>query len=45
MLQLISNTKISFIADNVEFADTALLAKYLPFDYFQGGYYSSAENF
>lgn len=45
MLQLISNAKVSFIADSVEFADTALLAKHLPFDYFQGGYYSSAENF
>ena len=44
MLELISATRVSFIADKVEFADSAMLAKHLPFNYFQGGYYSPAES-
>lgn len=44
MLELISATRVSFIADKVEFSDSAALAKRLPFNYFQGGYYSPAEN-
>jgi len=44
MLELISATRVSFIADMVEFSDSATLAKRLPFNYFQGGYYSPAEN-
>ncbi|WP_025856185.1 hypothetical protein [Pseudomonas sp. CHM02] len=43
MLELISATRVCFIADTVEFADSALLAKNLPFEYFQGGYYSPAD--
>ncbi len=43
MLDLISATRVRFIADNVEFDDSALLAKNLPFEYFQGGYYSPAD--
>ncbi|WP_460136601.1 YuxH family protein [Pseudomonas sp. S1_E04] len=43
MLELISNTQVHFIADHIEFADSALLAKNLPFEYFQGGYYSPAD--
>lgn len=44
MLELISVTRVSFIAEQVEFADSAMLAKNLPFNYFQGGYYSPAES-
>lgn len=44
MLALMSSTKVSFIADNVEYADSATLAKRLPFDYFQGSYFSPADN-
>ncbi len=44
MLELISATRVSFIADKVEFSDSATLAKRLPFNYFQGGYYSPAES-
>lgn len=44
MLELISTSRASFIADKVEFSDSATLAKRLPFNYFQGGYYSPAEN-
>lgn len=44
MLELISVTRALFIADRVEFADSAMLAKRLPFGYFQGGYYSPAES-
>ncbi|MGA9704381.1 YuxH family protein [Pseudomonas sp.] len=40
MLELISTTGVRFIADTVEFSDSAMLAKNLPFEYFQGGYYS-----
>ncbi|MDY7066097.1 hypothetical protein PsexTeo8_25510 [Pseudomonas extremaustralis] len=43
MLELISASKVCFIADTIEFADSALLAKNLPFEYFQGGYYSPAD--
>ena len=43
MLELINATRVRFIADNVEFNDSALLAKNLPFEYFQGGYYSPAD--
>lgn len=43
MLELISAGRICFIADQVEFADSAMLAKNLPFEYFQGGYYSPAD--
>lgn len=44
MLGLISTTRVSFIADNVEYADSALLARRLPFDYFQGPYFSPADS-
>lgn len=44
MLELMSSTKVSFIADNVEHADSALLARRLPFDYFQGRYFSPADS-
>ncbi|KJZ50997.1 MULTISPECIES: hypothetical protein [Pseudomonas] len=43
MLALINTARVCFIADTVEFADSALLAKHLPFEYFQGGYYSPAD--
>lgn len=43
MLELIHASRVCFIADNVEFADSAMLAKNLPFEYFQGGYYSPAD--
>lgn len=43
MLELINTSRVRFIADTVEFADSALLAKNLPFEYFQGGYYSPAD--
>ncbi|AYF48359.1 hypothetical protein C9382_24115 [Pseudomonas aylmerensis] len=43
MLALISASGVRFIADTVEFADSAMLAKNLPFEYFQGGYYSPAD--
>lgn len=43
MLELISASRVGFIADTIEFADSALLAKNLPFEYFQGGYYSPAD--
>ncbi|NWC96625.1 MULTISPECIES: hypothetical protein [unclassified Pseudomonas] len=44
MLGLMSTTRVSFIADNVEYADSALLARRLPFDYFQGPYFSPADS-
>lgn len=44
MLGLMSTTRVSFIADNVEHADSALLARRLPFDYFQGPYFSPADS-
>lgn len=44
MLGLMSTTRVSFIADNVEHADSALLARRLPFDYFQGAYFSPADS-
>lgn len=43
MLELINATQVCFIADTVEFADSAMLVKNLPFEYFQGGYYSPAD--
>lgn len=43
MLELINTTRVCFIADHVEFCDSALLARNLPFEYFQGGYYSPAD--
>ncbi|TFY85642.1 hypothetical protein DYL59_25025 [Pseudomonas kairouanensis] len=43
MLELINTTRVCFIADHVEFSDSAMLAKNLPFEYFQGGYYSPAD--
>lgn len=43
MLELMSCTRASFIADNVEHADSAFLARRLPFDYFQGRYFSPAD--
>jgi hypothetical protein len=43
MVETMSATRVSFIADNVEHADSAILAKRLPFDYFQGRYYSPAD--
>jgi c-di-GMP-related signal transduction protein len=44
MLEVMSTSRISFIADNVEHADSALLARRLPFDYFQGPYFSPADS-
>lgn len=38
------NTKVCFIADRVEHAASHVLARALPFDYFQGSHYSPAEN-
>jgi hypothetical protein len=43
MLELINASRACFIADHVEFADSAMMAKNLPFEYFQGGYYSPAD--
>lgn len=43
MIELIDATRVCFIADQVEFADSAMLAKNLPFEYFQGGYYSPVD--
>jgi EAL domain-containing protein (putative c-di-GMP-specific phosphodiesterase class I) len=44
MLGVMGTTRVSFIADNVEHADSALLARRLPFDYFQGPYFSPADS-
>ncbi|NUU34851.1 MULTISPECIES: EAL domain-containing protein [unclassified Pseudomonas] len=38
------NTKVCFIADSVEHAASHVLARALPFDYFQGSHYSPADN-
>lgn len=43
MLKLINSARISFIADSVDHANSSLLARRLPFDYFQGSYYSPAD--
>ena len=43
MLELINAARVRFIAENIEFSDSAMLAKNLPFEYFQGGYYSPAD--
>lgn len=44
MTMLTHNTKVSFIADRVEHAASHVLARALPFDYFQGSHYSPADN-
>jgi len=44
MLGVMSTSRVSFIAENVEHADSALLARRLPFDYFQGPYFSPADS-
>jgi hypothetical protein len=44
MVTLIHNNKISFIADRVEHIESHALARALPFDYFQGSYYSPADH-
>jgi len=44
MTMLTHNTKVSFIADRVEHAASHILARALPFDYFQGSHYSPADN-
>jgi hypothetical protein len=44
MTTLTHNTKVSFIADRVEHAASHILARALPFDYFQGSHYSPADN-
>ncbi|MDR6608804.1 MULTISPECIES: EAL domain-containing protein [Pseudomonas] len=44
MTMLSHNTKVSFIADRVEHAASHILARALPFDYFQGSHYSPADN-
>lgn len=44
MVTLTHNNKISFIADRVEHIESHLVARALPFDYFQGSYYSPADH-
>ncbi|KPU52934.1 EAL domain protein [Pseudomonas fluorescens] len=44
MTMLTHNTKVSFIADRVEHTASHILARALPFDYFQGSHYSPADN-
>ncbi|MFJ7796043.1 EAL domain-containing protein [Pseudomonas sp. NPDC096950] len=44
MVALTHNNKISFIADRVEHIESHSLARALPFDYFQGSYYSPADH-
>jgi EAL domain-containing protein (putative c-di-GMP-specific phosphodiesterase class I) len=44
MTMLTHNTKVSFIADRVEHAASHILARALPFEYFQGSHYSPADN-
>jgi len=44
MVTLTHNNKISFIADRVEHIESHSLARALPFDYFQGSYYSPADH-
>lgn len=44
MVTLSHNNKISFIADRVEHIESHSLARALPFDYFQGSYYSPADH-
>ncbi|MDE1167892.1 MAG: EAL domain-containing protein [Pseudomonas sp.] len=43
MSSLKQRTHVSFIADNVEHTASHLLARALPFDFFQGSYYSPAD--
>lgn len=44
MVTLTHHNKISFIADRVEHIESHSLARALPFDYFQGSYYSPADH-
>ena len=44
MITQAHNSKVSFIADRVEHAASHVLARALPFDYFQGSHYSPADN-
>jgi hypothetical protein len=44
MTMLTHTTKVAFIADRVEHAASHILARALPFDYFQGSHYSPADN-
>jgi EAL domain-containing protein (putative c-di-GMP-specific phosphodiesterase class I) len=44
MTQQTQDTKVAFIADRVEHAASHVLARALPFDYFQGSHYSPADN-
>lgn len=44
MTQQAHTTKVSFIADRVEKAASHVLARALPFDYFQGSHYSPIDN-
>ena len=44
MTMLTHNTKVAFIADRVEQAASHILARALPFDFFQGSHYSPADN-
>ncbi|AWM91331.1 EAL domain-containing protein [Pseudomonas sp. 31-12] len=43
MTMLTHTTKVAFIADRVEHAASHILARALPFDYFQGSHYSPAD--
>ncbi|KJZ40770.1 MULTISPECIES: EAL domain-containing protein [Pseudomonas] len=43
MTMLTHTTKVVFIADRVEHAASHILARALPFDYFQGSHYSPAD--
>src|SRR3990167_713925 len=44
MTMLTHTTKVAFIADRVEHAASHILARALPFEYFQGSHYSPADN-
>ncbi|TBN48030.1 EAL domain-containing protein [Pseudomonas sp. BGI-2] len=44
MTMLTHTTKVAFIADRVEHAASHILARALPFDYFQGSHYSPADS-
>jgi EAL domain-containing protein (putative c-di-GMP-specific phosphodiesterase class I) len=43
MATLTRTTKVAFVADRVEHTASHILARALPFDYFQGSYYSPAD--
>ncbi len=45
MTALEHRTKVSFIADNVEHTASHVLARVLPFEFFQGHFYSPADTF